>query len=234
MEEKLNDLVARLNGAAANNLAAVIVHGSAVTMPANATKTDYQVLIVTHALTTRDLDAVRQVIQEWTAAGYSMPTFFTVKELNESLDVYPVEFSHMKRAYRVCFGEDPLKEREISKAHLRWQTEHELRGKLLRLRSLYLPASRSARDLTQLMTDSVVTFVRFLRSILDILGETPPLDRIATVRRLGERLGIDTTPLITVLELRESQKRLTDSEAQDLFRRFHDCLAQTVDCVNGI
>ncbi len=234
MEKKLNDLVARLSAAAPNNLAAVIVHGSALTRPANAAKTDYQVLIVTHTLTTGDLDSVRQVIQEWTTAGYSMPTFFTVKELNESLDVYPVEFSHMKRAYRVCFGEDLLKEREVSKAHLRWQAEHELRGKLLRLRSLYLPASRSAHDLTRLMTDSVVTFVRFLRSILDILGETPPLDRMATVRRLGERLEIDTTPLITVLELRESQKRLADSEAQDLFRRFHDCLAQTVEYVNGI
>ena len=52
--------------------------------------------------------------------------------------------------------------------------------------------------------------------------------------RLGERLEIDTTPLLTVLELRESQKRLADSEAQDLFRRFHDCLAQTVEYVNGI
>jgi hypothetical protein len=57
---------------------------------------------------------------------------------------------------------------------------------------------------------------------------------MATVRRLGERLQIDTTSLVTVLELRESKKRLADSEAQDLFRRFHDCLAQTVDRVNGI
>jgi hypothetical protein len=217
-----------------NNLAAVIVHGSAITMPAHAEKADYQVLIVTHRLSTDDLNSMRPVIQEWTAAGYSMPTFFTVKELAESLDVYPVEFSHMKRAYQVRFGQDLLKDKEISKAHLRWQTEHELRGKLLRLRSLYLPASSSAGDLTRLMTDSVVTFVRFLRSIIEILGEIPPLDRMATVQRLGERLKIDTTALASVLELRETRKRLKDPEAQELFKRFHECLAQTVECVNNI
>ena len=234
MEKEFNDLVAHLSAAASNNLASVIVHGSAITMPANAVKTDYQVLIVTHKLTAGDLDLMRVVIQGWTAAGYSMPTFFTVKELAESLDVYPVEFSHMKRAYQVRFGQDLLKDKEISKAHLRWQTEHELRGKLLRLRSLYLPASKSSGDLTRLMTDSIVTFVRFLRSILEMLGETPPLDRLATVKRLGERLQIDATPLVSVLELREKPKRLPDSEAKQLFERFHECLTQTIECVNNI
>ena len=84
------------------------------------------------------------------------------------------------------------------------------------------------------MTDSIVTFVRFLRSILEMLGETPPLDRLTTVQRLGERLQIDATPLVNVLELREKPKRLADAEAQDLFKRFHHPEAQTVECVNNI
>ena len=234
MEKDINDLVAQLSALLSNNLAAVIVHGSAITMPGNTTKSDFQVLVVTHQLTASDLDLMRSVVQQWTAGGYSMPTFFTVKELSESLDVYPVEFSHMKRAYQVRFGQDLLKDKEISKTHLRWQTEHELRGKLLRLRSLYLPAAKSSSDLTRLMTDSVVTFVRFLRSILEMLGETPPLDRMATVKRLGERLKIDATPLVSILELREKPKRLAVSEAQDLFKRFHECLTQTIECVNNI
>ena len=79
--------------------------------------------------------------------GYEMPVFITSEEFGDSLDVFPIEFRLMKRAYRMLYGQDLLAGREASKEHLRWQTEHELRGKLLRLRSLALPASESSRSI---------------------------------------------------------------------------------------
>ena len=58
------------------------------------------------------------------------PSFFTSEEFDDSLDVFPIEFRLMKRAYRVLYGRDLPAGREASKEHLRWQTEYELRGKL--------------------------------------------------------------------------------------------------------
>src|SRR5262252_9978278 len=163
MDHHFDELVSGLQSAQDGNLVSVIVYGSAVAATGNPKRSDYQLLIVTERLAARDLRAMRPVIKWWTAKGYEMPVLITAEEFGDSLDVFPIEFRLMKRAYRVLYGQDLLAEREASKEHLRWQTELELRGKMLRLRSLALPASESARDLVNLMTESVVSFVRFMR-----------------------------------------------------------------------
>jgi hypothetical protein len=140
----------------------------------------------------------------------------------------------MKRAYRALYGQDLLADREASKEHLRWQTELELRGKLLRLRALALPASESTRDLINLMTESVVSFVRFLRPIPEILGEEPPLGRLATARRIGELLNVDTTPIVRILQLRDEPKEFMEIEVQDLFASYLDCLTQVIEAVDNL
>jgi hypothetical protein len=114
------------------------------------------------------------------------------------------------------------------------QIEYELRGKLLRLRSLYLPASESAANLLQLMTESVISFVRVMRSMLDLLGETPPLDRLAAARRVGERLKVDVAPVIRLLQLRTERRELMEIETQDLFAAYIDCLSKLIEAVDKL
>src|SRR5215475_11491906 len=203
MHHHFDELVSGLQSAQDGNLVSVIVYGSAVAAPGNPKRSDYQLLIVTERLAARDLRAMRPIIRWWTEMGYEMPVFITAEEFGESLDVFPIEFRQMKRSYRTLYGQDMLAGREASKEHLRWQTEHELRGKLLRLRSLALPAGESADQLSSLMSESVVTFVRLLRSIPEIVGEETPLARSATAERVGEILKVDTSPVIRVLRLRD-------------------------------
>jgi hypothetical protein len=234
MNYQFNELVTRLQSAQGDNLVSVIVHGSAIAAPGNPKKSDYQTLIVTRRLGANDLSRFRPVIKWWTGSGYEMPVFFTAEEFGDSLDVFPIEFRQMKRAYLVLYGQDLLAGREASKEHLRWQTELELRGKLLRLRSLALPAGESTRDLARLMAESVVSFVRFLRSIPEILGEEPPLGRLATARRAGELLKVDTTPIVRILELRDEPRDLMEIEVQDLFASYLNCLTQVIEAVDNL
>ncbi len=234
MDNQFDELVNRMQSAQGANLVSVIVYGSAIAAPGNPKKSDYQLLIVTRSLAANRLRQFRPTVKWWTEAGYEMPVFFTAEDFVDSLDTFPIEFRHMKRAYQVIYGQDLLAGREASREHLRWQTEHELRGKLLRLRSLALPASESTRDLLNLMTESVVSFVRFMRPILEMTGEEPPLGRLATVRRVGERLNVDTTPLIRVLQLRDEPGDLMEVEVHDLFASYIDCIAQVIEAVDNM
>lgn len=234
MNVYFDELVTRMRDNQGVNLISIIVYGSAVATPSNSNKTDYQVLIITNHLSANDLRQMRRVISWWTGEGYAMPVFFTAKELEDSLDVYPIEFRQMKRAYQVIYGEDLLAGKEISQANLRWQTEHELRGKLIRLRSLYLPASLSKEELAMLMTESVVSFVRFMRPLLEIAGEEAPVSRIETVNRVGELLKIDTSPVARVLQLRTEPNGMMDIEIQDLFASYLECLERLIDQVDSL
>jgi hypothetical protein len=234
MDHYFDELVSGLQSAQDGNLVSVIVYGWAVVATSNPRRSDYQLMIVTERLAARDLRQMRAIIRQWTDMGYEMPVLITAEEFGDSLDVFPIEFRLMKRAYRILYGQDLLTGREASKEHLRWQTEHELRGKLMRLRSLALPASESSDQLANLMTESVVTFVQLMRPILEIVGEELPLGRSATALRVGEILNVDTSPIIRVLRLRDDPGRLMEIEIQDLFASYLNCLTRVVEAVNNL
>jgi len=234
IKDKFSDLIEQLRATEGDNLLSVVVYGSALTAPQNAAKTDFQWLVLTEQLKADDLRRIRPAIRSLVKAGYAMPAFFTRQEFRDSLDVFPIEFRQMKRAYEVLYGTDPLADVEASPANLRLQIEYELRGKLLRLRSLYLPASGTSERLLQLMTESVVSFVRVMRSILDLLGETPPVERLTATQRVGERLRVDVSPVIRLLELRGEPRALLEVESQDLFAAYIDSLSNLIDAVDKL
>ncbi|HKQ72708.1 MAG TPA: hypothetical protein VJ810_03200 [Blastocatellia bacterium] len=234
MDYHFDEMVSRLRSAQGENLVSVIVYGSAIAAPGNPKRSDYQLLIGAQRLAASDLRQLGPAVRWWTEMGYEMPVFFTPDEFNDAFDVFPIEFRFMKRAYRVLYGQDLLAGREASKEHLRWQTEHELRGKLLRLRSLALPASESARELANLMTESVVTFIRLMRPIPEMAGEEAPIGRLATANQVGKILNVDTAPLTRALQLRDEPGGLMEIEVQDLFASYLDCLTQVVEAVDNL
>jgi hypothetical protein len=234
IKDKFVDLIDQLKATEGENLLSVVVYGSALTAPELAAKGDFQWLVLTRRLNAEDLRRIRPVIRGLVGAGYAMPVFFTAAEFRDSLDVFPIEFRQMKRACEVLYGHNPLAEVEASPANLRLQIEYELRGKLLRLRSLYLPASGTTENLLQLMTESVVSFVRVMRSMLDLLGETPPVERLAAARRVGERLKVDVSPITRLLELRAEPRSLLEVETQDLFAAYIDSLSGLIDAVDKL
>jgi hypothetical protein len=234
MNNYFDELVSSLQSAEDGNLVSVIVYGWGVISAGAPRRSDYQLMIVTERLSARDLRELRPIIRQWTEMGYEMPVIITAEEFGRSLDVFPIEFRLMKRTYRTLYGQDMLAGREASKEHLRWQTELELRGKLLRLRSLAMPAGENPDQLAGLMTESVVTFVRFMRSVPEIVGEETPIERVSAAQRVGEILNVDTSPIIRVLRLRDEPARLMEIEIQDLFASYLDCLTRVVAAVDNL
>jgi hypothetical protein len=234
MESRLTELVLRLREAHHDGLVSVILSGPAVEVPGNAQADDHHLLIVTEALSLQDLKRASLALKWWESLGYPRPTCFTKKEFLASLDVFPIEFREIKRGYRVLFGVDLLKDVEISNTNLRLLVEYELRGKLVRLRNLYLPSSDDSSRLARLMTDSVVTFAQYLRTVPELFGEEPPLSRVAIVRRAGELLKVDAAPLLRVLKMRDEGTHLYGIEIQDVFESYLKCLEELIDAIDLI
>ena len=105
-------------------------------------------------------------MREWQRLGHPLPVYFTVEELSDAADVFPIEFHQMANARIVLYGHDPFEFVQLSDANLRHQTEYELRSKLLQLRRLYIPASVSIEKLCDLMNDSLSSFAALFRAVL--------------------------------------------------------------------
>src|SRR6185295_1020684 len=162
----LDRLVASLRAAHGDNLASIVLYGSAAAGDDVDRSSDHNLLVALNRISADDLRVSHTALRDWNKLGEPMPVYFTVEELKRAADVFPIEFMQMEKARKVLVGRDPLDLVEISRENLRHQTEYELRTKLTQLRRLYVPASNSVERLMALMNDSLASFAALFRAAL--------------------------------------------------------------------
>jgi predicted nucleotidyltransferase len=232
-QEAVNHLVVDLRSTHGENLASVVLYGSAASGERDDSQTDYNLLIALHRITPEDLRQAQAPIREWRRLGHPLPVYFTVNELREAADVFPIEFHQMEKARVVLFGEDPLAGLEISDAHLRHQTEYELRSKLIQLRRLYIPASVSVEKLIDLMTSSLSSFAALFRAVLLLSGIEPPVTNLDAVRATASKLGLNEVPFERIFALRSANAASPDeNEANDLFGAYLNEIERVIEAVD--
>lgn len=235
-QEAFHHLVGDLRSTHGDNLAAVVLYGSAAAGDHTSESSDYNLLIALRRITPEDLRLAQAPVREWQRLGHPLPVYFTVEELRDAADVFPIEFHQMRRARIVLYGEDPFASLEISDANLRHQTEYELRSKLIQLRRLYIPASVSVEKLSELMSDSLASFAALFAATLMLYGERePPVVKREIVRATVRRLGIDGSPFERILALREAEAYAPSGrEAHELFAAYLAEIERVIEAVDSL
>src|SRR5215216_4678700 len=131
VKEALSGLVDDLRATHGENLACVVLYGSAASGDYVELRSDYNLLIALHRITPSDLRQAQAPMRNWQRLGHPLPVYFTVEELTDAADVFPIEFHQMKKARIVLYGNDPFASLNFSDVNLRHQTEYELRSRLI-------------------------------------------------------------------------------------------------------
>src|ERR1051325_2465756 len=194
VQEALNGLVEDLRATHGANLASVVLYGSAAAGDHIELRSDYNILIALDRITPEDLRQAQAPMREWQRLGHPLPVYFTVEELSDAADVFPIEFHQMANARIVLYGRDPFEFVKLSDENLRHQTEYELRSKLIQLRRLYIPASASIQKLCDLMSDSLASFAALFRAVLILHGQEAPVSKPNVVRATARLLRLDPLP----------------------------------------
>jgi len=174
-------------------------------------------------------------MREWQRLGHPLPVYFTVEELSDAADVFPIEFHQMANARTVLYGRDPFEFVKLSDANLRHQAEYELRSKLIQLRRLYIPASISIEKLCALMSDSLASFAALFRAVLMLHGHEAPVSKPDVVRETAKLLQLDPAPFERIFEFRASDRLpSSEKEANDLFGDYLFQIGQVVEAVDQL
>ena len=233
VQSSLDQLVADLLSTHGTNLASVVLYGSAAAGDYVEMRSDYNLLIALNRITPADLRQAQAPIRNWQRLGHPLPVYFTVGELNDAADVFPIEFRQMERARIVLYGSDPFESLHFSDINLRHQTEYELRSKLIQLRRLYIPASISVEKLAALMSDSLASFAALFRPVLTLHGKEPPITKPDCVCAIVRLLNLNGEPFEQIFELRASgETLLTDEEANDLFAAYLEQIERVIEAVD--
>ncbi len=236
MRHQFEAFIDDLKGTHGKNLASVILYGSAAAGDFIPQQSNYNLLIALHRITPEDLRNAHASIREWHRMGHPVPVYFTVSELKEAADVFPIEFHQMDAARKVLYGSDVLDGMTISDANLRHQTEYELRSKLVQLRRQYIPASASVDGLKNLMAESFTSFAALFRAVLLLNGIEPPATKHEVVAITVDHLKLDGAVFERIFNIRKNNFAATLDEvgANALFSEYMEQIEKVIDSVDKV
>ncbi len=225
-----------LKGTHGKNLASVILYGAAAAGDFVPAESGYNILIALQKITPEDLRDAHATVREWSKAGNPLPVYFTVSELKDAADVFPIEFHQMEAARKVLYGTDVLAGLTISDKFLRHQTEYELRSKLIRLRREYIPASGSVEGMKNLMSHSLTGFATLFHAVLLLEGIQPPASKREVIALTARQLKINGEPFEKILNIRENNytERFDDTSANNLFAEYMEQIENVIRAVDAI
>lgn len=171
-------------------LRSLVLYGSAVGDGFRPERSDVNLAVVLDAIRTAHLGRVAQWWQRWRSHRVSVPLIMSTADLERSRDVFPLELLDIQARHRTLAGDEVFTDLRFAPEAVRLQCEREAKGKLVRLRALYIELAGSARDHRALMIDSRKTFLTVMRGLLHLRGEPWTGDGAAVVAAFERQYGV--------------------------------------------
>lgn len=203
-----------------SNFLAAYLTGSVLTEGFNPRQSNVNVLVVVRALDGAQLDSLAASLRSRPAKGPRIePLFLTERQIQKSLDVFPIEWLEIQERHLLLEGADVLSGLDVPRTYLRLQCEHELRGRHIRLRQSYL-TSPHGEELGEVLRAGASGFDTLFRTLLRLRGEAPPADAGRVVERIAELFGLEPQGLLGAHLFRYSERRRASAEVVELYRAF--------------
>jgi hypothetical protein len=216
-ERVVTDAGAELAAVFGPALRTVVVYGSAAGTDFRPERSDVNFAAVADALTFAHVQQVSQWYARWRSERVAAPLLLAFTDLDRSLDVFPLEILDIQARHRTLAGDELFAGIVPPADAVRLECEREAKGKLIRLRALYLELAGSTREVRELMVDSQKTFVQVMRGLLYLRGSTWERDATAVVTVFAAQLE-RPFPVLTALA--------DGADVVGIERRFGDYLAE--------
>jgi hypothetical protein len=230
----VEELAGDLQRALGDRLVALLLYGSAARGEDAAVGSDMNTLLICDRVDAALFDALEPVVSRWTRQGQPGPLIFTRAEWRESADAFPIEYDDIRHAHRLLGGQDPWEGIVVRREDLRRQLEHELRGKVVRLRQVYAAFRGDGTRLAEAIAASLAGFLTMLRTALRLTGHPVPAAGGDVVRAAGADAGFDPEPVVELLQ------RLRGPQAGRLAPRdpraaaYLEAVTRTAEFVNAL
>ncbi len=222
-DDKLQELVSRIQYACDDNLVSVVLYGSAAGDDFHEQYSDVNVMVVLRHLKPSVFPALAGVLNWWSHdEKLRPPMVMTLEELRESSDVFAIEMLDIKGEHKTLYGDDVVSAIEVPMNLHRVEVEHDLRTTLLRLRHHLLLTADGDDELKLVLAKSVTSVVTLFRHALIALGETPPHSKAKVLEHAAEVFGFNGQPLRTVLELRTDGQHIDN--VRELYHAYMDAI----------
>lgn len=196
VRKHLDELVAALQAALGDDLAGVIVYGSAARGEYREGSSDVDLVVILGDAGRAKLDAISNALQLARFAARIEAIVLTAAEIPRAADVFPLLYDDIRQCHVVLAGEDPFSGLDISDRHRRLRVEQELREAQIRLRRGVIDAQGASGVLAGVVSRKVRQIRGPLRALLALRGVEVADDLRKILEKAGSTWDVDTAALI--------------------------------------
>lgn len=214
-------------------LEAAVLFGSAAAGNFIPGKSDVNTFMVFDCLGIELLTALRDIFNRHFKKLKARPVVLDREFIQHSTDVFPMEFLEWRERSVVFFGEDPLRDIDISLKNLRWEVEENLRGKRLRLIQSYFEMDSRRKRLQPFLEDTLPNFLTVFRNILRLMGKPPVIDAIPLIDSVQNETGVDLSTIKRLQQIKADKVKMNKIELDILFKGYVEELQKLTEFVDA-
>ena len=164
--------------------------------------------------------------------SWSGRLFLTQRQIEKSLDVFPIEWTDIKERHLLLEGQDVLGAHEVPLGNLRLQLEQELREKLITLRQAYIASAQQPKALEGVLKAAASSFATLCRTLLRLRGESPPARTAEVIERVADIFGLEAEGVLAAHLVRYGARRSKGPELLADYRKFLVQVERLVDAID--
>ncbi|MBI5365737.1 MAG: hypothetical protein HZA54_01765 [Planctomycetes bacterium] len=219
--QRLRPFVAELERRFPSGLLSITVSGVALTPDYAPGASEVNTLLMFEAVTPEILEQLAALGPVHGRRMVAAPLVLTPEFVTNGRDAFPVELLNLQLCHRTVAGPDPVGALAIDAAHLRLQSEREMRGDVLALRENFIRAGDDPRALAEALAEAFAGDLAAFRAILHLLGRPVPQAARPTLRALAEAFGVDAAVLEEVEEIVRKDLRVDVDRLKRLYLAFY-------------
>lgn len=220
VRSRLSELSTTLATQLGDNLAALLVFGSAVRGGWRAGASDVDLVLVLKDPTREALLSIANTLTLARTAFRFEAVILGAQEIPRAADVFPLFYDDIKSCHVVLAGTDPFAELEISDQNRRLRIEQELREEQIRLRRAVVDSLGAPQQLAGALERKVKQLRSPLHALFALRGTPAPNDTLSVLlEKAAEVYGVKTN---TLSDVRKDPEAAHDALQQLLDRMIHE------------
>ena len=213
---------------------AILVYGSAARGEFLQGYSNINVLIVLEHVTQPVLQQWSGIHKQWAREKFVAPLFLTQNDLQQSSDVFPLEFLDIKECHVLLEGRNPFPELHVDPKHLFLQCRQEAHANLLRVRQCYVEGWGRIEAIQTLLPLSLTSLLPCLRGLCRLLDRPSNMKSPEVLEELQSMLDVDPSVFLEVWRLKRGLSTPGKHELPKLLERYLAGLGQLADKIDSM
>lgn len=202
------------------NIVSIVLYGSATGDFYIPRRSDVNLMVIFKELAFKELRSSLRLVNQGIPKKINAPLFLSLKHIETSKDVFPIEFLEIKDNNILLYGKDLFIDMQIDQTHIRLFCEREVKGKLIRMREAYLEIGLKRKGIEALMKEAMSSLMPTFRALIRIKNQKPDVDKEKILVALSNLYSLEENVFTAILRDKTNDEKIAGQTIEIFFEKY--------------